>query len=115
MAMRLHKGAPLLKVSFQIIHIPLEKTAAQIGSDDWETGSFLYSLLVKEINKLLISDTNKSLLEKFSHISSHDLYMRARDSNLWNQADTIGVGTILRERFEQSGDIDEISNAITVF
>jgi len=40
--------------------------------------------------------------------------MLTRHSDLWNQADMVDVcGTILQKQFDQTGDIDEISNAIS--
>jgi len=43
------EGAPSLKVSFQITHIPLDENIAEIGDyGNWETCRFLHSLQVEE-------------------------------------------------------------------
>jgi len=49
------EGAPTLKVSFQITHIPLDETTAEIdGHGQSETCRFLHSSQVDEGNKLLM-------------------------------------------------------------
>jgi len=74
-----------------------------------------YTSRVEQELKLLISDTSlESVLARWAHISSPELYMRTRHSEVWNHASSMGFcGTILQRRFEQSGNIEEISNAIS--
>jgi len=66
---------------------------------------------------LLISDISlESGLVRSAHISSPDFYMLTRHSELWNQASMVDAcGIILRKRFEQTGDMDEISNSISAY
>ena len=74
-------------------------------------GFYIHRKSKKEI-KLLISDASES--RKSAHISSPDMFMYTRQSKLWDRADMADAcGLTLRERFEQSGDIDEISNSIS--
>jgi len=63
---------------------------------------------------LRISDVSlESILESLAHISSPELYRRAR-SKLCNQAGLVdSCGAILQGRFKRTGDIEEISNAIS--
>ena len=77
-------------------------------------GSYI-ALQVEKGYEFLMSDaSHESIVEGLAHISSSDLYMATRHSHLWNQTGMVGVcGTILQERFKQTGAIDEISNAIS--
>jgi len=79
-------------------------------------GSYIHHTRKKEIKSLISDGSLESILERFFHIPSLDIYMRTRHSELWNQTDMVNVcGTILKERFKQTGDIDEISNAISAW
>ena len=65
--------------------------------------------------RLLISDDSyESFMEEIASIPSPVFYMCLRHPDIWNRADMAEIyATILQKRFEQSGDIDEISNAIS--
>jgi len=106
MAMISQEGAPSLKVSFQITHIPSDG-----GDEQGETCRLRHSLQVEEDNDIPISDAYREIL---APISSADIYIRMRRPSLWNHADMVDAcGTILQGRFQQTDDIDEISNAIS--
>jgi len=84
-----------------------------IMADGILVGAYIHRKSKKEM-KLLIDVPHEFLLERFAHLSSPDLYTVTRHTALWNQADMVDVcGGILSKRFEQTGDIDEISNTVS--
>ena len=116
MAMISQEGAPSLKVLVQISSIPMDDTTAENdGLRQSETRRLQHLSQIEEINKFQISESSFEYgLEGFAHIPSSDFYMHTRETELWNEAPMVDIcGMILQKRFEQSGDIDEISNAIS--
>ena len=105
----------MLKLTFQITDIPPDERSAEPDGDGrQQSGRFQYSSYViaggnKILDSAIAYEDLDALLAPLS--ASHiQLVM----NQFWNDAETLGLyGTTLRRRFERTGDLADIANAIS--